>query len=72
VNVTKRARLTPHQREVYDRIVRFAARTGYINAKFIGSRGAVEHLTAKGYVRLGEEGRLGSMHCVIHPIEATS
>lgn len=45
-----RKRLTPHQREVYERIVKKAARTGWADARDIGSRGAVSHLVEKGYV----------------------
>ena len=49
--MTARPRLTPHQREVYARIVRLAAhRAGSVAAGDIGSAGAVAHLVEKGYV----------------------
>lgn len=45
-----RPRLTPHQREVYGRIVRQSRHNGHALAENIGSTGAVEHLVEKGYV----------------------
>jgi hypothetical protein len=44
-------RITAHQRAVYDRIVRLSRETRrWVASDFIGSRGACEHLVAKGYL----------------------
>jgi len=45
-------RLTPHQREVYDRIVRFTRNRPHVTAANIGSRMACEHLAEKGYIAI--------------------
>lgn len=47
----RRTRLTPHQTEVHARLTRIYQRIGQpVRADEIGSRGAIAHLMAKGYV----------------------
>lgn len=50
MTTTTRPRLTPHQTEVYKRIERQAERNGFARSENIASRGACEHLIAKGYI----------------------
>jgi hypothetical protein len=68
-----RPRLTPHQREVYARIVRQSRYNGHALAENVGSRGAVEHLVEKGYVRkvLAYTGPRGGEFHHLHPLVET-
>jgi DNA-binding PadR family transcriptional regulator len=43
-----KARLTPHQTEVYDRLARMSGRR-WMSVESIGSRGALKKLVKKGY-----------------------
>ena len=47
--MSARPKLTPHQREVYDRMMRIGNREGWVQFKWLGSRGACNKLVAKGY-----------------------
>jgi len=62
-------RLTPHQREVWKRLCKYASNDnarggdGWVSAKDIGSRGALDHLVAKGYAERKEDiGPRGGSH----------
>ncbi len=57
-----RGKLTPHQREVYERIERISRRISdrWVAARSIGSAGACAHLVAKGWIeRMVEYGPRG-------------
>ena len=49
---TPKGKLTPHQREVYDRIARFSRRGSdrWVDARNIGSLGACNKLVEKGWI----------------------
>jgi hypothetical protein len=50
-----RKRLTPHQREVFERIERQTrSPRGFARSEMIGSRGACQHLQEKGYITVTE------------------
>jgi hypothetical protein len=66
-----RARLTPHQRETFDRLEHLAQRSGdgWVSADTLGSRGALEHLKRKGWAeRRTELGPRGGEHRSYRPV----
>lgn len=69
---TTRKRLTPHQREVFTRIERQTrSPRGYARSEVIGSRGACQHLEAKGYITVEEvSGPRGGTTYLYRAVEA--
>lgn len=69
-----RPRLTPHQREVYERIIhRYSfpwCKANGVPAAQIGSRGAIDHLIHKGYVEVQrtEYGPRGGERQFLRPV----
>jgi hypothetical protein len=69
-----RVKLTPHQREVFDRLTRVSGRNRrWVAFRYIGSRGALNKLVSKGYVEsLVEYGPRGGERWSFRPIEEAS
>lgn len=67
-----RRRLTPHQREVYDRLVLRAGGTrAWVPLANLGSRTALQHLVAKGWAERQElRGPKGGSLLEYRPTEA--
>lgn len=61
--------MTPHQREVYNRLVRYSGPSlMWVNERWIGSHTALWHLLEKGHVDAREvRGRRGGSHFYYRP-----
>ena len=77
-NYEQRPRLTPHQREVYDRLSRRAAfptaihNDSYVHESSIGSKGALWHLVDKNYAVAREIiGPRGGTRYAFRPVRLT-
>jgi hypothetical protein len=78
-STSTRGKLTPHQREVYDRLVRISRRRPlaegepvryvWVNAGYVGSRGACVRLVEKGWIEVqSETGPRGGVHYEYRPV----
>jgi hypothetical protein len=76
MSTTTKGKLTPHQREVYNRILRISRRLSpdvsryrWVDAGNIGSRGACAKLVAKGWIAERRDyGPRGGEHFQYRPI----
>lgn len=71
--ITK-GKLTPHQREVYDRLVRISRRPSrdeyvWVDWRYLGSKGGLAKLVAKGWVEVEVHyGPQGGSHPSYRPL----